>query len=204
MNRARHDKSHGSGVSGGFDFTAHVHSLCDDMTRRVEALGHINMARVTVSFTQARKNTAHGMFASLTPLRFTGGKPHRIRGGRKWGVQPIHDTKGREMLYIVNFYLPRFLDLSFDEKLTTVVHELWHISPQFNGDIRRFAGRCHAHSGSQARYDAHVRTLVRQWLALKPPEKLYAFLRYDFRELRTRHGRVFGQKIPAPKIVPLP
>ena len=88
------------------------------------------------------------MFASLTPLRFAGGQRHTLRRGRQWTLQRVCED-GREMLYILNFYLPRFLDLPLDEKLTTVVHELWHIGPRFDGDLRRFGGRCYAHSGSQ-------------------------------------------------------
>ena len=64
------------------------------------------------------------------------------------------------MLYILNFYLPRFLDLPFREKLTTMLHELWHIGPKFDGDVRRLGGRCFAHGSSQKQYDAHVEALL--------------------------------------------
>ena len=39
------------------------------------------------------------------------------------------------MLYLLSFYLPRFLKLPWREKLATVIHELWHVNPQFNGDL---------------------------------------------------------------------
>ena len=107
------------------------------------------------------------------------------------------------MLYILNFYLPRFLDLALEAKLATILHELWHIGPRFDGDVRRFGGRCYAHSGSQKRYDAQVSSLVEHWLALGPPEALYGFLRHDYRELARRHGRVFGLRVRAPKLIPV-
>ena len=113
------------------------------------------------------------------------------------------DDSGGEMLYILTFYLPRFLDLVFCEKLTTVVHELWHISPRFDGDLRRFSGRCYAHSGSQKRYEAHARRLAAKWIAMAPPVALYEFLRHDFRTLRVRHGKIVGRRIPAPKLLPV-
>ena len=184
----------------GFDFTLHMRRLCDDMVARLDQLRHVDMSRVAVSFAQTRRAGSQGMFASLTPLRFAGGQMHTFRRKRRWGIQRLYDPDGREMLYILNFYLPRFLDLPFREKLTTVLHELWHIGPKFDGDVRRLGGRCYAHGSSQKQYDAHVEALLDRWLALGPPESLYGFLRLDFRELVARHGRVFGRRVPVPKL----
>ena len=80
---------------------------------------------------------ASRMFATLTPLRFAGGRMHTFRRKRRWRIQRLYDPDGREMLYILTFYLPRFLDLPLREKLTTVLHELWHVGPEFDGDVRR-------------------------------------------------------------------
>jgi predicted metallopeptidase len=93
------------------------------------------------------------------------------------------------------------LDLAFREKLDTVIHELWHVSPRFDGDLRRLGERKYAHGSSLKKYDAHVKTLVDEWLALDPPERLFAFLREDFRRLSARHGRVIGTRIHAPKMI---
>jgi hypothetical protein len=188
--------------SAGFDFTARVRLLCDDLVARLEPLRHIDMSRVAMSFSQTRRAGPFGMYASLTPLRFAGGQTTTVRRGRTWGLQRVLGPDGRDMLYILNFYLPRFLNLPFAEKLTTVVHELWHIGPRFDGDLRRFGGRCYAHTGSQARYDAHVRRLVDGWLALEPPEDLYAFLRLDFGQLTALHGRIYGRRVRTPKLIP--
>jgi predicted metallopeptidase len=197
--RLRRDSAH----RGGFDFTLHMRRLCDDLVHRLPDLTHIDLGLVAISFSQTRKAVDHGLHASLTPLRFAGGSRHTIRRGRKWTVQRLVDPSGREMLYLLSFYLPRFLDQSFRQKLTTVVHELWHISPRFDGDLRRFGGRCYAHSASQRRYDAKVEQLVDRWLSLEPPASVYNFLRYEFRELVRRYGRVYGVKIPTPKLIPV-
>ena len=173
------------------------------MVARVDRLGHVDMARVAVAFSQTRRATGYGMYASLTPLRFAAGQPHTIRRGRKWTIQRLVGADGREMLYILTFYLPRFLDLPFREKLTTVMHELWHIGPNFDGDVRRFDGRCFAHGSSQAGYDAQVDRLVGQWLSAEPPDSICEFLRPSFRELVARYGRVFGCRVPKPKLFPL-
>jgi hypothetical protein len=187
----------------GFDFTLHIRRLCDDMVARLEPLRHIDMSQVAVSFVQTRRAGAIGMFASMTPLRFAGGQMQMIRRKRRWGIQRVCSPDGREMLYILNFYLPRFLDLPFREKLITTLHELWHIGPSFDGDLRRLGGRCFAHGASQKKYDAQIEALLTQWLSLGPPDSLYDFLRLNFRELAARHGRVFGRRVPTPKLFPL-
>src|SRR6184192_2939038 len=122
-----------------FDFTLHIRRLCDDVVSRLPELSHIDMGRVAVSVCQTRKAVSHGIFASLTPLRFAGGQTTTIRRGRPHAIEPVCDASGREMLYLLSFYLPRFQNLDLREKLVTVLHELWHICPSFSGDIRRHA-----------------------------------------------------------------
>lgn len=190
-------------ASRPFDFTLQIRRICDDMIARLGELSHIDMSRVAVSICQARKAVPHGMFASLTPLRFAGGSATMMRRGREVTIQRVHDRRGHEMLYILSFYLPRFQNLDFREKLITVLHELWHISPDFSGDIRRHAGRYHAHTHSQAEYDEEMGRLADRWLALGPPPELWTFLHEDFRQLSARHGGIVGLKIPRPRIVPV-
>jgi predicted metallopeptidase len=187
-------------VNNGFDFTHHIRLLCKDIVHRLESLNHIDMSRVAVSFSQARSGTRAGMYATLTPLRFPGGRIHTVRRGRNWGMQKVKDHNGEEMLYILNFYLPRFLDLPFREKLDTVVHELWHIGPKCDGDLRRFGNRCFAHGPSKKQFDRQVSLMVDEWLEQSPPESVYDFLQSNFRELDARHGCIIGSKLPAPKM----
>ncbi len=183
-----------------FDFTTAIEALCRDVCSRHEAFRHVDMDRVAVCFAQTRSRVRHGMQAKLTPLRFEHGGLFTTRNGETWTLQRVFLAR-REMLYLLTFYLPRFLDLSFEEKLITVLHELYHISPKFNGDIRRFSGRCHAHSSSQKEYDLWMAEFAKQYLAMKPPARLLRFMRSDFRTLKERHGHVIGQQVPIPRLI---
>jgi predicted metallopeptidase len=187
--------------TGGVNFTQHMRALCADIARRLPELAHVDMRRVAIRFCQARRQTRYGLHASLTPMRFEGGRLTARRRGRTLAVERLFDDAGQEMLYLLSFYLPRFLDRPLDEKLSTVVHELWHIGPAFDGDLRRHPGRCYAHTSSQKQYDALVDALAGRWLALGPPAEVYEFLRYDFRELTERHGPVYGQRIRTPRLI---
>ena len=193
--------SHG-GSPCGFDFTYHVGRVCADMAAQLDEFRPIDMSRVAVSFRQTRKRMSRGLYASLTPLQLPAGQTHLIRRGRKWTIQRVK-VDGREMLYLLNFYLPRFLDLCFREKLTTIAHELLHISPHFDGDLRRFSGRCYAHSHSHSQFDSQAEQLAQCWLAREPEPSLYEFLHMDFLRLQTLHGRIYGRRIAAPKLLPV-
>jgi hypothetical protein len=108
-----------------------------------------------------------------------------------------------EFLYLVTFCLPRFLDQDFDDKMVTLFHELYHISPAFDGDLRRHHGRYSVHSHSQRRYDAHMAELAREYLSCGPDPRLLGFLRLNFGQLARRHGSVTGVVVPRPKMVPV-
>ena len=110
---------------------------------------------------------------------------------------------GQDVLYLMTFCLPRFLNQPFDDKLVTLFHELYHIGPQFDGDLRRHAGRCAFHSRSQRHYDRRMAELARAYLTGGPDPALHAFLRLDYAQLWQRHGSVVGVVVPRPKLVPL-
>lgn len=187
-------------VAGGFDFCSSMRRLCSDMCARHTALRHIRMDDVAVTYAQTRSVAEWGIQARLTPLRFQGGATTERRSGRIWKVQPVY-WNGREMLYVLTFYLPRFLNLCFDEKLVTVFHELYHISPRFDGDIRRFGGACYIHTGSQKSYDRHMAVLAAEYLGTRPSEELLGFLRLSFSELQRKCGGVVGLKIAVPRLL---
>lgn len=185
-----------------FDFSRAISLLCDDVSRYVAELNHVRMNRVAVCFAQTRTHALHGMQAKLTPLRFKNGALTTARRGRAYTVQRLF-LEQREMLYILTFYLPRFLNQPFSEKFVTILHELFHISPKFDGDIRRLDGRYHVHSHSQREYDREMGRLAEDYLSQKPPPELYSFLHHDFTSLQQQHGGVVGLQIPIPKLIPV-
>lgn len=185
----------------GFDFTSTMRRLIRDMVENLPELSHIQLDRVLVAFTQTRKRVPHGIQATLTPMRFQGGRRTTRRRGHWYRIQACVDSTGIEMLYVLSFYLPRFLDRPLDDKLVTILHELWHISPLFDGDLRRHPGRCYAHSHSQAEYDREMAELSRRWLAQSPSRELYSFLECGFTDLLKLHGRVYGIQIKRPRLI---
>jgi hypothetical protein len=185
-----------------FDFCASLRRLCADVALRCPELGHLDVSRLLLGITQARSSRPHGLQARVTPLRFRQGLLTRRRQGVCYQVQR-YVVNSREMLYLLTFCLPRFLDQTFDDKFITLFHELYHISPAFEGDLRRHDGRYAIHTHSQRAYDAHMASLARAYLASEPEPSLFAFLRLNFAQLRHRHGSVTGICVPRPRLLPL-
>jgi predicted metallopeptidase len=186
-----------------FDFCGHVRRLCADVALRCEALRHVDVSRLLFAVTQARSGRMHGLQARVTPLRFHGGHLRRRRRGVSYQVQRYF-VGDREMLYVMTFCLPRFLDQSFDDKFITLFHELYHISPAFDGDLRRHEGRYAIHSQSKRGYDQYMADLARSYLSNGADAELHAFLRMNFAQLQQRHGCVVGVVVPRPKLIPIP
>jgi hypothetical protein len=185
-----------------FDFCGHVRRLCADIVASTTELRHIDVSRLLFGVTQARSGRVHGLQARVTPLRFTNGTLLRRRRGVTYQVQRYFVGEC-EMLYLVTFCLPRFLNQSFDDKFITLFHELYHISPAFDGDLRRHRGRYSVHSHSKREYDALMGQLAREYLANGADKNLHAFLRLTFPQLQQRHGNVVGVVVPRPKLIPV-
>jgi hypothetical protein len=195
---------HNSGPAGRpFDFSYHVRRLCADVIRHCADLRHIDASRLLFGMTQARSGHAHGLQARVTPLRFRRGRLTRKRHGTLYQVQR-YVVDGCEMLYLVTFCLPRFLNQDFDDKFVTLFHELYHISPEFEGDLRRHPGRCALHTHSKRGYDAHMAHLARAYLSNGADHSLHEWLRLDFAQLQHRHGSVVAAVVPRPRLIPVP
>ena len=188
--------------AGPLDFCRRMRDLCEDVADRCEALRHVRMPSVLLTFTPSRNHSPYGLQARVTPLRFRDGRMVRRHGATEYQVQRFF-VDGREMLYVLTFCLPRFFEQAFEEKLVTVFHELYHMSPAFDGDLRRHPGRYAVHSSSKDRYDEHMAELVKEYLADHPEPELYEFLRYGYQQLWTRHGWITGVVVPRPKLLPV-
>lgn len=183
-----------------FDFTRAMRRLCVDICSKCPALYHIECGRLLFDITPSRENVGHGLQARVTPMRFEGGALTTWKDGREIGLQRFF-LDGREVLYIVTFALPRFLNRAFEDKLITVVHELYHIGPFFDGDLRRHEGRNHLHTDDKKAYDLQMAGHAKEYMQNGPDQAALAFLRLDYSQLCARHGNVVGDAAPRPKLL---
>jgi hypothetical protein len=201
------------------NYTEALTVLMHDIVRRVPTLSFIDIADVLV-FARFGRSSAEGAFATCHSLGLPPSEPGyyfwrdrasgRITRRSEWFVtkSPVVTVGGRQMKYLMSFALPRFCDQSLDRsrkrrfyrsaepwmaKLDTVVHELYHIDPDYMG-IRRieredgtYSANCHS-----VRFFQQVSDMVDTYLASQPDPKVYSFLRHDFETLESRHGGIVG------------
>lgn len=173
------------------------------MCRRVGDLSHISVDRIWIGFVQARSAGAAGCLATITPCRFPNGSLTMQRDGAVWGVRRLF-RGDREMLYVLSFFLPRFCNVSLEEKLVTIAHELWHIHPRFDGTLREFGGRNRLHGPTRESFDATAKRLAERYWRQRPARKHWDVLRHSFAELQNQHGAVVGCRSVRPKLVRIP
>ncbi len=185
------------------NLTAELERLIAHIAVSHDAFRHIDAGRLMVCVSTTRGGGVHGTYARIHPLRFPGGgKGATLRRGRRSYACtfPTITHQGRDILYLIYFHIPRFLNLSLREKLITVFHELYHVSPTFDGDIRRFQGRNFAHGSSKKRYNDLMASLADDYLLLPDAAEMTGFLEGDMTLLRQRWGTIVGRKMATPRL----
>lgn len=184
------------------DLSARVEALCRHLCATLPQLAHIDPDRLLVTLVRSRAQGIHGTYARIVPLRFAGGASEvtrrRGRVEETYRMPPLHHD-GREIYYLISLLVPRFLRLSLEQKLTTVLHELYHISPACDGDIRRFAGRNFAHGHSRAAYNRKINQFLSAYLATGPDPALLAGIDIGEEDWREQSYRLTGLTIPLPR-----
>ena len=140
----------------------------------------------------------HARLASwVTPLRFAKGtlrpcSPRSCRVRRYF-------LDDHEYLYVLTFCLPDFLNQSFEQKLMTVFHELYHMHPQFDGDLRGTAGDTTFIRDGSATIIAICSTT--SILGKRTRSHPVGFPAMDFTQLQARHQKILEIVVPRPKLI---
>lgn len=183
-----------------FDFSAYMERLVRDIVHHTPDFAHIDCDRLLVGVSQQRKFGSTGLYAKVLPLRFEAGRLNTQEHGAHWAVPPF-TYHGREILYLIAFCLPRFLNIAYQHKGETIFHELYHIGPQFDGDLRRFPGKYYQHGPDAKQYDAQMMAMFREYERRTAAPHLIQGLRSRFHHLEDRYGLVTGLFARAPEPV---
>jgi len=135
--------------------TLAVKRLIRDVARRVPELSHVRPSRVLVVAGEARR-------ASRATIRGVAPGPGR----------PEIALRGRRIRYVITLRPLWFLDSTPEERVATVLHELYHASAGFDGALHR--GRRHREL-RPGPYSRRIRALLDGYLARAPGALLAPF-----------------------------
>lgn len=143
--------------------TLAVKRLVRDVSARVPELAHVRASRVLVVAGEARRASR----ATIRPAR-----PARRGHGDPRREKPLIRVKGRKILYVVTLRPLWFRASTPEQRIGTILHELYHASTRFDGTLHR--GRRHSRL-PRARYNQKIRRLLDRYLDEAPPEILEPF-----------------------------
>jgi len=135
--------------------TLAVKRLVRDVAARLPELAHVRASRVLVVAGEARR-------ASRATIRPFGAA----------GRHPRIELRGRAVRYVITLRPLWFLDSTPEERIDTILHELYHASLRFDGTLH--GGRRHARLPT-ASYQQRIRALRTRYLELAPPELVAPF-----------------------------
>lgn len=182
----------------GFDFTGSMNLLVKDIVKTHPAFSHVIFDNILVAISPSN-GSRNGVVAKLRPMRFEGGSKAWLIRGIEYSAPEVN-INGNNILYIVYFHLPRFMNHGkHQNKLSTVLHELYHISPLFDGDIRRFPGKNFAHGNSRKKYDELIEVFADEYKRETIHPELSDFLKYRYSELKRKYGAIYGDMIRIPR-----
>lgn len=148
------------------DFTAAVRALITHVARAHEAFSHLKAARILVVAGEARRASR----GTVKPLTFAGRKRTDSLGRKK----PLVKVNGRQMLYCITLRPLFFRRSTPRQRVATVLHELFHISRQFDGTLDHLRRHDEAGDGFEAQFAPIERKVWR-----KLPPHLVAPFGYD-------------------------
>jgi predicted metallopeptidase len=144
-------------VAARLNLTLAVKRLIRDAAARLPELAHVRASRFLVVAGEARR-------ASRATIR--------AHAGASGGRGPRIQVRGREVRYVITLRPLWFLDSTPEERIDTILHELYHVSVRFDGALHR--GRRHARLAPAA-YRRRIRALRERYLAEAPAELVAPF-----------------------------
>lgn len=163
----------------------------------IEEFKAYDTSRIAVSVSRSRRNGRVGTLAYVVPLRYVGGE--KERKGRRFGLAGYYsyessqiETHQPEAKYIMTFLVPKFFSLKPEDRLETIVHELYHLHPTMRGDLRRFPPPHIHHGPTPAAYQKKVRALCAEALSQIPTLLMHPLIALNEKEIGDFKARRFN------------
>ena len=166
------------------NYTQHIERVCIDICQKVPQFKHIDPTRIAYSAAHSRKNAR---FRRIAVMACCKPKPGSLADQLGIKAQRLKTPSKKIASYMMRIYFPWFFKESFEQKIDTLIHELWHIGVKFDGALRE--------NGSH--YDGFqddVDSLIDDYLGNAPNWDLL-----DWFDKKIDRDDVWGWRYPIPK-----
>jgi hypothetical protein len=124
----------GAGREPPLDLTEGLRVAATEVCAHVPELGHVRVPEVHFAVFYSRQARRTLTYARCYPLTTT----VRKRGKRVYCLTPVVTPGGLTARYVLAFAWTRYWEMTPRERLLTLVHELYHVGPAFDGEARTF------------------------------------------------------------------
>lgn len=174
--------------------------IIHDMIQSTGEFKAFDLNRMLICCASNRKDCRGAIYGKLLPLRFKDGAEIIKHNGRFYTI-PKLKVNNFEILYIIYFYIPKFFNLSAKDKINVMFHELYHISPEFNGDIRRMGKFKAAHGHSRKSFEEKYIEFADIFYEKIKETPYYNFLNMDSHQIKSNFKTVKYRRMKSVKPV---
>ncbi len=189
---------HSSHALKAINISDFLHALIADACGRISFFSHIDTEKLHICISSNRAGGRGATFGKVVPMKFKGGEEILHYRGKCYAMPKI-EVNSIRILYIIYFYIPRFTDLAPIEKIRVIFHELYHIHPDFNGDIRRFGKNGSVHGKSKKQFDTQFEREVISYAEEIRNTPMWEFLSLNTSEIFKNYQKVLSYRMKTPK-----
>lgn len=175
--------------------------IIHDIIKATDEFKSYDLNRILICCASSRNDFKGATYGKLLPLRFKDGSEIISYNNRHYTIPKVK-INNIEILYIIYFYIPKFFNLSVGDKVKVIFHELYHINPEFNGDIRRMGNFKSAHGHSRKAFEEKYIVYAETFLKTIKNSPYFHFLEMNYEDIHNQFKKILYQRMKQIKPVP--
>ena len=176
--------------------------IISDMIQSTDEFRSFDLNRMLICCASNRSDSRGGIYGKLVPLKFENGSDIiNFRGKLYTTPKIVHNNI--EIKYLIYYYHPKFFDISAREKVNVMFHELYHINPEFNGDIRRMGKVKKAHGHSKKSFEEKYLDYADNFYSYVKETSYHAFLEMNSMDLQKSFKKIKCRRMKTIRPVPV-
>jgi len=174
--------------------------IINEAINKSKIFSNFDINNILIAGAKNKTGCKKGTYSKVIPMRFRDGASIIKYNEDKYCI-PRLKISGIEILYIIYFFIPSFFELDPRQKIDVIFHELFHISPDFNGDIRRIGEKKYFHGYSSEKYTELFSDESETFYKYIMGTKYSYFLQMKFKDFQEHFKKIKMRKVKKPKAV---